>query len=114
MCEGKQYILIDFWASWCAPCRKEIPTLKRLYAEYAEKGFEIVSISIDKKEADWSKALEDEQMPWINYMDNNGIAKLYKVKSVPTMYLIDQNGVLIAENLRGEALVEKMAEIFSL
>ena len=53
ICQGKKYVLIDFWASWCAPCRKEIPHLKKLYADYASDGFEIVSISIDKKESDW-------------------------------------------------------------
>lgn len=111
LCKGKKYILIDFWASWCSPCRKEIPNLKKLYAQYADKGFQIVSISIDKKEADWTKALKEEQLQWPNFLDTEGISELYKVKFVPTMYLIDEQGVMVGENLRGEALANKLAEL---
>lgn len=109
---GEKYILIDFWASWCNPCRKEIPNLKNLYAKYADKGFQIISISIDKKKADWEKALQEEQLAWPNYLDTEGIASLYKVRFVPTMYLIDMNKTIIGENVRGEALAEKLAELF--
>lgn len=112
LCQGKKYILIDFWASWCNPCRKEIPNLKKLYAQYADKGFQIVSISIDKKEAEWLKALKEEQLTWPNYRDTEGIATLYKVKFVPTMYLIDAQGVMVGENLRGEDLANKLGELF--
>lgn len=112
LCKDKKYILIDFWASWCSPCRKEIPNLKKLYAQYADKGFQIVSISIDKKEADWTKALKEEQLQWPNFLDTEGIAELYKVKFVPTMYLIDEQGVMVGENLRGEALANKLTELF--
>ena len=108
---GKKYVLIDFWASWCNPCRKEIPNLKKLYAQYADKGFQIVSISIDKKRADWEKALAEEQLPWPNFLDETGVAGQYKVKFVPTMYLLDAQGVLVAENLRGEELQAKLAEL---
>lgn len=112
LCEGKKYILIDFWASWCSPCRKEIPNLKKLYAQYADKGFQIISISIDKKEKDWLKALEEEKLAWPNFRDTEGIADLYKVKFVPTMYLIDQQGIIIGDKLHGEALAEKLKEVF--
>lgn len=81
--QGKKYLLIDFWASWCNPCRKEIPNLKKLYKLYADQGFDIVSISIDKKKADWEKALKEEQLPWHNFLDETGVADLYKVKFVP-------------------------------
>ncbi len=111
LCQGKKYILIDFWASWCVPCRKEIPNLKSLYAQYADRGFQIVSISIDRKAADWQKALKEEQLQWPNYLDTEGIAELYKVKFVPTMYLIDAKGTIVAENLRGEALARRLAEL---
>ena len=107
-----KYVLIDFWASWCNPCRKEIPNLKKLYAQYSEKGFEIVSISIDQKKADWEKALKEEGLPWPNFLDETGVAALYKVKFVPTMYLINADGVMVGENLRGEALAEKLKELF--
>ena len=113
LCQGKKYILIDFWASWCAPCRKEIPNIKKLYARYASKGFEVISISIDKKKADWEKAVKEEQLKWPNFLDETGVAKLYKVRAVPTMYLIDAEGRMVGDNLRGEALAEKLAELFN-
>lgn len=110
--EGKKYVLIDFWASWCTPCRKEIPNLKNLYKLYGDKGFQIVSISIDKKKAEWEKALEEEQLPWPNFLDETGVADLYKVRFVPTMYLIDAQGTLVGENLHGQALADKLKELF--
>lgn len=112
LCQGKKYILIDFWASWCAPCRKEIPNIKKQYAKYADKGFEVISISIDKKKADWEKALKEEQLKWPNFLDETGVAQLYKVRAVPTMYLIDAEGRMVGENMRGEALAAKLAELF--
>ena len=110
--QGKKYVLIDFWASWCNPCRKEIPNLKKLYAQYSGKGFEIVSISIDQKKADWEKALKEEGLTWPNFLDETGVAALYKVKFVPTMYLITADGVMVGENLRGEVLATKLKELF--
>lgn len=110
--QGKKYVLIDFWASWCNPCRKEIPNLKKLYAQYSGKGFEIVSISIDQKKADWEKALKEEGLTWPNFLDETGVAALYKVKFVPTMYLITADGVMVGEDLRGEALATKLKELF--
>ena len=111
LCQGKKYILIDFWASWCNPCRKEIPNLKKIYKEYADKGFQIISISIDKKRADWEKALKEENLEWPNFLDNGDVAIAYKVKMIPTMYLIDTNGVMVGEDLRGEALAEKIGQL---
>ena len=111
LCQGKKYILIEFWASWCNPCRKEIPNLKKIYKEYADKGFQIISISIDKKKADWEKALKEENLEWPNFLDNGDVAIAYKVKMIPTMYLIDTNGVMVGEDLRGEALAEKIGQL---
>ena len=111
LCKDKKYILIDFWASWCNPCRKEIPNLKKLYAKYAKKGFQIISISIDKKETDWLKALKEENLTWPNFLDNGDVATSYKVKMIPSMYLIDTNGIMIGENLRGESLNEKLSQL---
>lgn len=109
---GKRYILIDFWASWCNPCLKEIPHLKSLYEQYGNQGFEIVSISIDENEEDWIRKSEEVQLPWPSFLDNSEIDVLYKVRVVPTMYLVDEKGVLVAENLRGEDLDSKLAELF--
>lgn len=109
--KNKKYVLIDFWASWCAPCRKEIPNLKKLYDEYSSKGFEIVSISIDAKEADWEKALKDENLPWPNYLDAGEIAEYFNVKAIPAMFLVDEKGIIIGEKLRGKELENKIAEL---
>lgn len=110
---GKKYILVDFWASWCGPCRKEIPNLKKLYSQYSGKGLEIVSISTDKKVEDWQKALTEEKLPWPNFRDESGIADQYMVKFIPAIFLLDANGVLLAENIRGEELANKLNELFT-
>ena len=109
---GKKYILIDFWASWCSPCRKEIPNLRKLYKEYSSNGFEIISISIDKKEADWEKALKEENLTWPNFLDTKGAGNALNVKSIPAMFLVNDKGIIIAEKIRGEALEAKLAELF--
>lgn len=111
--ENNKYVLIDFWASWCRPCRREIPNLKKLYSQYSEKGFSIVSISLDKKKSDWLKALDEEQMPWANFLDVTGVTTLYKVKLIPMTYLVNSQGILVGENLRGEELAKKLNELFS-
>lgn len=111
--KGKKYVLIDFWASWCKPCRAEIPNVKALYAKYKKQGFEVISVSIDKKEADWRKALKEEQLAWPNFRDADGsLSKLWEVKFVPTMYLLDADGKIVAENARGDVLAAKLAELF--
>ncbi|MDQ1164553.1 TlpA disulfide reductase family protein [Flavobacterium sp. SORGH_AS_0622] len=108
---GKKYILIDFWASWCGPCRKEIPNLKTAYSEYADKGFEILSISIDKDEKAWQKALGIEKMPWHNLLDDDKVSKSFNVKTIPATYLLDSKGVIISDNLRGAELEAKLKEL---
>lgn len=108
---GKKYILIDFWASWCAPCRKEIPNLKNAYTAYADKGFEVVSISIDKDEKAWLKALGQENMQWPNLHDDDKVSKAFNVKTIPATYLVDSKGVIVGDNLRGEALELKLKEL---
>ena len=114
LAQGKKVILIDFWASWCGPCRKEIPNVKKQYELYKDKGFEVISISTDQNEAAWRKALEQEQLQWPNFRDTMGAANAYKVKSIPAMFLLNATDLtLIAagENARGEALAQKLAEI---
>lgn len=112
LAEGKKYVLLDFWASWCGPCRKELPNVKKAYQAFKDKGFEVVSISIDKDEAAWRKALKEEGMEWPNFRDQ-GVADLFKVKSVPTVYLLDNEGKIVAANMecRGEALGKKLEEL---
>ncbi|TPG36156.1 TlpA disulfide reductase family protein [Flavobacterium pectinovorum] len=108
---GKKYILIDFWASWCAPCRKEIPNLKTAYTNYSEKGFEVLSISIDRDEKAWQKALVQENMQWPNLHDDDKVSKAFNVKTIPATYLVDSKGVIISDDLRGPALEEKLKEL---
>ena len=110
-CLGK-YTIIDFWASWCSPCRKEIPNVKNLYANYHEKGLNILSISLDKKDEDWTKALDEEKMPWFNLIDKDGISGKYSITLIPYMLIVDQKGKVVGEKLRGESLAKKLKELF--
>lgn len=113
LCTGKKYVIIDFWASWCGPCRRSIPALKEFYAKYAPKGVEIVGVSIDKREADWQKALEQEQLPWPNILDVEYVngTKFY-VKSIPTMLVVDGNGVVQSNKFYDQDERAKWCEIF--
>ena len=112
--EGKKYLLLDFWASWCRPCRKEIPNILAQYKLYADKGFQVVSISADTDKDAWLKALEEEKLPWPNDLDGKqGIANKYKVTYYPTLYLIDSNHKVLAKDIKGEELVAKLAELFN-
>ncbi|WP_163718685.1 TlpA disulfide reductase family protein [Mangrovibacterium lignilyticum] len=108
--KDKKVVLIDFWASWCVPCRKELPNVKANYEKFASKGFDVISISIDKNAEAWKKAVAEEGLEWPNFNDLD-VASLYKVQAVPTTYLIDNEGHLLAENVRGEDLGKKLEEI---
>ena len=112
LAKGKKYVLLDFWASWCAPCRKELPNVKAAYQQFKDKGFEVVSISIDKKEDDWKKVVEQEKMVWPNFRSEE-VANQFKVSSVPTVYLVSADGNIVAANgeCRGKNLTKKLAEL---
>ena len=105
-------LLIDFWASWCGPCRAEIPNLKSAYEKYKERGVEFFSVSIDKGTKEWIKALESEQMPWPQVLapeSGKETMELYQFSGIPFIILLDSEGRIVAKNLRGEAL-EKAIE----
>ncbi|TCC98157.1 TlpA disulfide reductase family protein [Pedobacter psychroterrae] len=97
--KGHKYVLVDFWASWCVPCRKSIPGLKTAYEELKDKGLQIVSISIDKKEADWQKAETEENLPWPSFLDNGKTSNAWKIRAIPAMFLLNDKGVVVGENM---------------
>lgn len=111
--KGKKYILIDFWASWCGPCRREIPNLKHMYELYASKGLQIISISKDEDKKAWEKALDKENMAWPNLLNEKGVDDLYFVKTIPAIFLVDAStGKVLDDKLRGESLEKKLEELF--
>ena len=109
-------VLIDFWASWCRPCRMENPNVVKLYKKYKNKGFEIFGVSLDKSKQAWENAIKADNLTWTHVSDlqlwNNAAAQLYGVSSIPATFLIDAEGNILAKNLRGIALEKKLEEIF--
>lgn len=108
-------VLVDFWASWCAPCRKELPNVKRAYEKYKNKGFEILGVSLDKDRAAWLEAISKEGLTWPQVSDlkfwQSEACQIYAVQSIPYTVLIDKEGKIIATDLRGAELDKKLAEV---
>ncbi|TJZ61084.1 AhpC/TSA family protein [Sphingobacterium olei] len=112
---GKGYVLLDFWAAWCGPCRRENPNIVKAYNKYKEKGFDIVAVSLDKNKNSWLDAIAKDNLTWAHVSDllfwDSEPAKLYGVRAIPANFLIDKNGVIVAKNLRGEDLDKTLGEL---
>ncbi len=111
-----KYVLLDFWAAWCGPCRRENPNLLRAYNTYKSKGFQIYQVSLDKNKEEWTKGIEQDMLgQWIHVSDlkywNSSVVQLYKIESIPHNLLLDRDGKVIATDLRGERLINKLAEV---
>lgn len=113
--EGR-YVLLDFWASWCGPCRAEMPNVKELYAKYHDRGFDVVGVSLDNHRESWLRAIKQMGLPWHQLSDLKGwnceASNLYGVDGIPCTLLIGPDGKIIGNNLRGEALAETLAKLF--
>ena len=111
-----QAVYVDFWASWCGPCRKSNPELISVYEEYKDQGFAILGVSLDQDRNNWIKAIEKDQLPWENVSDlkgsENEASLIYNVNAIPDNVLIDENGIIVARTLRGEDLKKKLEEVF--
>ena len=110
-----KYVLLDFWAAWCGPCRQENPNVVAAYEKYKAKGFTVYGVSLDDDKNAWLKAIEKDKLTWANVSDlkkwSSEIGKLYAVKGIPMNFLLDKDGKIIAKNLRGKALEDKLAEV---
>ena len=114
---GENYLLIDFWASWCGPCRRENPNIVAVYNDYNSKGFDIIGVSLDTDKNNWIKAIEKDSLTWSHVSDlqgwNNAAGKLYAVNAIPHSVILNENGTIVAKNLRGEELRDKIAELLN-
>ena len=110
--------LIDFWAAWCRPCRIENPNLVRLYKKYNSSGLQIIGVSLDRTKEQWEKAISDDNLPWIHVSNldfwNDPVARMYSIRAIPQSFLLDENGYVIAKNLRGLSLEQKVESALSI
>jgi len=113
---GKSYLLLDFWASWCGPCRKENPNYVAAYQEYKDRGFEILAVSLDKTREAWLKGIQQDGLTYSHVSElkfwNSDIARLYGIRSIPSNLLLNSEGIIVAKNLRGDELREFLSQFY--
>lgn len=112
--KGKKCVLVDFWASWCGWCRKENPNVRAAYDEFKDKGFDVISVSVDTKDEAWRKALDEDKPTWAQVVDyrgtKDGLYKWYNLNGIPAIFLVDGNGTIVAKKLRGSKIRETVVE----
>ena len=112
---GDNYLLIDFWASWCGPCRRENPNIVSIYKDYHNKGFDILGVSLDTDKKKWTDAIDKDNLNWMHVSDlkgwNSKAGKLYAVNAIPHSIILDRDGIIIAKNLNGDELRKKVSEL---
>ena len=112
-----KYVLLDFWASWCPPCRRENPNLVKVYKKYHDKGFEIYQVSLDKTRDAWLRGIKEDGLHWVHVSDlkfwNSIVVPVYNIQGIPMSYLLDKRGRIMAQNLKGEMLEEELKQIFN-
>lgn len=113
--KGKKYLFVDFWASWCGPCRSENPEIVEVYEKYKDKGFEVLGVSLDSKKDAWLKAIKDDELTWPQMSDikgwKNDFAQYYNITAIPANFLLDAEGKIVAKNLRGKSLAKEIEKL---